>query len=207
MNWGPKSTDDQAEVIPLRQYSDVVFLAWQKAAGDKIKGLKYIFRHHITNANTLAVILEVLEKRGEQAKPWPGLQISMTERDAWALLGTPNGVGAAWLLIQHKEQLGMKSISAVTIYKCVGAHYCLCFWIEELDHEGVDMEVPPDLQTPPTGGGGASTAGETAKRAVTVANNDVATTSTAGFGERLMRAISKRTGDVVRYFGTGLRLF
>jgi hypothetical protein len=126
-----------------------VFLSWQEAAGDKVKNLKYIFRHQVVNLETIAVIKEVLEKRGEEQKPWPGVQISMTERDAWAILGSPNGRGAAWMLLQHKRQLGMKSISAVTIYKCVGTHFCLCFWVEELDHDGVDMEVPPDLQTPP----------------------------------------------------------
>jgi hypothetical protein len=159
LNWGPKYTNEEIELVPLRQYSDVVFLGWQKAAGDRIKGLKYVFRHQITNKESIAVIKEVLERRTEQAKVWPGLQISMTERDAWAILGSPNGHGVAWLLLQHKDQLGLKSVRAVTIYQCEGQWFCLCFWIEDLDHEGVNMEVPPDLQTPPVGGRSVPTTG------------------------------------------------
>jgi hypothetical protein len=152
MNWGPTYMNEEIEPVPLRQYSDVVFLGWQQAAGDRIKGLKYVFRHQVTNKDSIAVIKEVLERRAEQAKVWPGLQISMTERDAWAILGSPNGHGVAWLLLQHKDQLGLKSVRAVTVYLCEGQWFCLCFWIEDLGHGGVDMDLPPDLQTPPVGG-------------------------------------------------------
>jgi hypothetical protein len=166
MNWGPTYTNEEIEPVPLRQYSDVVFLGWQQAAGDKIKGLKYVFRHQVTNKDSIAVIKEVLERRAAQAKVWPGLQISMTERDAWAILGSPNGHGVAWLLLQHKKELGLKSVRAVTIYQCGGQWFCLCFWIEDLDHVGVVMEVPPDLQTPPVGGRGVP--GTDAKSVISV---------------------------------------
>jgi hypothetical protein len=166
MNWGPTYTNEEIEPVPLRQYSDVVFLGWQQAAGDKIKGLKYVFRHQVTNKDSIAVIKEVLERRAAQAKVWPGLQISMTERDAWAILGSPNGHGVAWLLLQHKKELGLKSVRAVTIYQCGGQWFCLCFWIEDLDHGGVVMEVPPDLQTPPVGGRGVP--GTDAKSVISV---------------------------------------
>ena len=207
MNSGPAHMGASINtLIPLRQYSDVVFLAWQKEAGNRVKGLKYIVRHHIVNEEITAVIKEVLTRRGEEEKPWPGLQISMTERDAWALLGTPNGRGAAWMLIQHKVQLGLKSIRAVTIWKCAPDNFCLCFWLEDLDHDGIDMQAPPDLQNPPAAGS-APTTGGLAKRSAVVPINNTTSSSTSGLGERLMRAMSKRAGDLVKNFWTGLRLF
>lgn len=34
-----------------------------------------------------------------------------------AILGSPNGNGVAWLLIQHKEQLGQKRVRSVIVYE------------------------------------------------------------------------------------------
>lgn len=33
----------------------------------------------------------------------------------YALLNTPNGFGLAWFLIQHKAQLGIKTVSEITV--------------------------------------------------------------------------------------------
>jgi hypothetical protein len=187
-------------IVPLKQYSDVVFLAWQKAAGDKTKGLKYLFRHAINNEETKTVIREVLAKRGTWGKPWPGLRIEMTEHDAWALLGTPNGRGPAWILLQHKEQPGLKSFSAITIFS-VNGMFSFCFEVEELGDS--DVGIPQDLQDPSLGGSGDSVpdgAAEAVKRSDAVP-------STLWAGERLTRAISTRIGGVVRNWWTALRLF
>jgi hypothetical protein len=177
-----------------------VFLAWQKAASDKTKGLKYIFRHAINNEETKVVIREVLAKRGTSGEPWPGLRIDMTDHDAWALLGTPNGRGPAWILSQHKEQLGRKSFSAITV-SSVGGMFSFCFEVEELGDS--DVGIPPDLQSPFFGESGDSVpkaAAEAVKR-----SNGVA--STFGVGERMTRAISKRVGGVAKNWWTALRLF
>jgi hypothetical protein len=187
-------------IVPLKQYSDIVFLAWQKAAGDKTKGLKYIFRHAINNEETKVVIREVLAKRGTSGKPWRGLRIDMTDHDAWALLGTPNGRGPAWILSQHKEQLGRKSFSAITVFS-VGGMFSFCFEVEELGDS--DVGIPPDLQSPFVGESGDSVpkaAAEAVKR-----SNGVA--STLGVGERMTRAISMRVGGVAKNWWTALRLF
>jgi hypothetical protein len=193
-------------LIPLRQYSDVVFLTWRMVAGDRVKGLKYIMRHFIVNEQTIQVMEEVLGRRGERLKPWPGVKIEFPERDALALLGTPNGRGVGWMLIQHKRQLGLKTIRAVTIFQCFGEEFCMLFWIEDLRQDEVDMPMPPDLQTPPVGGDVPATGGP-AKRSAVVPINNTTSPSTFGLGERLMRAMSKRAGDVVKNFWTGLRLF
>lgn len=49
------------------------------------------------------------------------------------ILGTPNAVGMGYFLMQHKEELGQKTITAVRIFHCnsPGGHEypCLCFEI------------------------------------------------------------------------------
>ena len=136
-NFGPdyeKRFGTAAETVPLKQYSDVVFLAWQKQAGDNIKNLKHVFRHKIVNPATQNLLTAVLDKRNEKLKTWPGTKISMVESDARAILGTSNGHGVAYLLAQHKEQLGVKVIDSVTIFE--SDHLMsLCFWIVDEDDD------------------------------------------------------------------------
>ncbi|KAM0718204.1 hypothetical protein Q7P37_006536 [Cladosporium fusiforme] len=134
------------ELVPLKQWSDVTFLSWQKYAGDGIKNLKYVFQSTIMNDDTNDVVRGILEKREEVMEAWPGLKIPMNEKDAQALLGTPNGRGVAWLLIQHKEQLGLKVPDAVSIF---GTTYDLstnlCFWIVDKEDMSFEWdEVFPD---------------------------------------------------------------
>jgi hypothetical protein len=124
----------------------------------------------------------------------------MTDHDAWALLGTPNGRGPAWILLQHKEQLGLKSFSAITIFS-VNGMFSFCFEVEELGDS--DVGIPQELQDPSIGGSGDSVP-DAAAEAVKRSN---AVPSTLGVGERLTRAISTRIGDVVGNLWTALRLF
>ena len=109
------------------------------------------------------------------------------------------------MLIQHKNQLGLKRFSHVTIFS-VNRALSLCFWIE--DFEAGDMQVDPseDLRRR-SQGGDTQAAGGPGKRAAVVPIVDTASPLTSGLGEGLMRAIGKRTGDVVKNFWTGLRLF
>jgi hypothetical protein len=143
-NFGPdyeKRFGTTAKTVPLKQYSDVVFLARQKQAGDNIKNLKYVFRHKIVNSATQSLLKAVLEKRNEKLKAWPGTKISMIESGARAILGTSNGHGVAYLLAQHKEQLGVKVIDSVTIFE--SDHLMsLCFWIVDEDDGCASLQLP-----------------------------------------------------------------
>jgi len=205
MNIGPDYSyrNTGGEVVPLKQYSDIVFLAWQEMAGHKVNGLKYIFRHGIVNEETVAVVDQILQRRGAQREEWPGLKIPMLDRDALALLGTPNGRGPAWMLNQHKRQLGVKRISDVTIFSVDGA-VSLLFWISDIQDGETGTSLPQDLQDP-SSNDGTQTSGP-AKRSLVVPNDVTAKPSTSGVGERLMKAISKRAGDVTRSWWTNLRL-
>jgi hypothetical protein len=186
------------EVVPLKQYSDVVFLAWQHAAGNKANGLKYIIRKGILNQETKDVVVQILQQRGVANQPWPGLKIPMSDRDALALLGSPNGRGAAWMLIQHKKELGWKSFSDVTIF-ANGRELCLCFWIQDVQAGGMELDLPQGLPGQSQGG--------PPKRSAVVSVIDTTSPSTSGVGGRLVRAISKRTDDVAKNLWSGLRLF
>lgn len=49
------------------------------------------------------------------------------------LLGTPNGVGAAYILVQHKETLGNLKISKITVFEHTGMYPkypCMLFHVE-----------------------------------------------------------------------------
>jgi hypothetical protein len=206
MNIGPdhmvqeqaqRGTTFSGEVVPLKQYSDIAFLAWQHAAGDRTNGLKYILKNGIVNDETIEVAEYILEQRDARLQPWPGLKIPFPDIDALALMGTPSGRGAAWMLIQHKRELGTKRFSHVTLFS-VNRALSLCFWIQDVQDGDMDLDLPEDLPGSSQG---------SPKRSAVVPINDTTSPSTSGLGERVMRAISKRTGDLVQKFWTRLRLF
>lgn len=43
--------------------------------------------------------------------PWPGVKYTMRDEAGLALLGTPNGLAAAWLLIDHHGILGKRDLT------------------------------------------------------------------------------------------------
>jgi hypothetical protein len=45
-----------------------------------------------------------------------GLTWNIQTEEEKALLVTPNGSGVGWLLVQHEEQLGWKTIESVTLF-------------------------------------------------------------------------------------------
>jgi hypothetical protein len=72
----------------------------------------------ITNEKTKAVIEHIMRNTTsmERYPVFPGISwYTDQNEEAAALLGTPNGSGVAWLLIQHKAQLGHKIVDKVTL--------------------------------------------------------------------------------------------
>ena len=111
------------EVIPLNQYSDVLFLEYSKLSGRTKadpKGLKYFLFLNVENVGTWALVMRALKNRsptGSLDLPvWPGVSFSMNEPEGKALLATQIGSPLAWMLIQHKAQLGLKTAVKVTIF-------------------------------------------------------------------------------------------
>ncbi|USW50280.1 hypothetical protein Slin15195_G035990 [Septoria linicola] len=108
---------------PLAKVSDVLFLSWKKLINDRAKGglrkLEHMFRWN-------TIVPEVQEhlkmvaggKSIEQIGEWPGLSYPMTELQGLATLSSPNAKGVTWLLGQHKEDMGVKTIDRVNIFNC-----------------------------------------------------------------------------------------
>ncbi|KAL3464834.1 hypothetical protein BJX64DRAFT_286022 [Aspergillus heterothallicus] len=121
----PSWPDDK--FVPLKQWSDVIFLLWEHIAGSNARDL----RHHIQCAVANEVTAGIMRKAigvDDTFSEWDSLsplhEGGRTFRpgsDAYyALLNTPNGFGIAWFLIQHKAQLGIKTVSEITVFGADG---------------------------------------------------------------------------------------
>jgi hypothetical protein len=120
-------SDKESNIVTfpkLNHWSDVAFLQWQSLSIDGVMSdLKFVARVSITNEYTTAVLSTVLvslckqHNAGEKALPrWPGVIFTMNSEEGMALLGTPNGSGVAWLLAQHKKELGHKCVEKVRLW-------------------------------------------------------------------------------------------
>jgi hypothetical protein len=128
-NYGPAHIVAESEMIipvpKLEHYSDIAYLQWSDPRLRHLPNdLQHVIRMRIENDETLAVIERVLavDYRKEHRTPeyWvsdvEGLTWDIETEAAKALLGTPNGSGVAWLLVQHKTQLGWKVVESVTLF-------------------------------------------------------------------------------------------
>ncbi|KAI7365170.1 hypothetical protein KC354_g5075 [Hortaea werneckii] len=111
------------DLVPLGLLSDVMFLEYEHLCKTtqpplNVKDLRYMFRSQIVNKETREVIFEVLKRRGvvNGPVPWPGTAFKFPSEKALALLSTPNGRGAAWILISHRAELGWKTIKQITVF-------------------------------------------------------------------------------------------
>ncbi|KAI6863252.1 hypothetical protein KC323_g5135 [Hortaea werneckii] len=132
-----------APLPKIKQWSDIVALTWLHLTAATTNGgshqsqnLRWLFRRIIRNDDTQNVIGYVCkQKKVGQARPkgsmgppwqapvWPGLVVRPTESDGGsegdffnALLATPNANGIVWLLAQHREQLGWKTVKSIRVW-------------------------------------------------------------------------------------------
>ena len=105
---------------PLRHWSDVAFLQYLSSFPEppvRPIPLNYVFRVQIQNAETSLVLNNIISKHGTFTfEFWPGITFGMDTEEGKAILGTPNGCGVAWMLIQHKKAFGEKNIEKVTLF-------------------------------------------------------------------------------------------
>lgn len=106
------ATKSPAETL---NWSDVTFAMWEAVAsfsGRSPKELRFIAQHFVRHPFTLSIITRLVD-----GKPPGVIRLFGQETEAFfALLGTPFGAGAVYLLMQHKKQLGHKTISRVTLF-------------------------------------------------------------------------------------------
>jgi hypothetical protein len=110
--------DEPVKILPdVRAWSDVIFLEWEtqaQASGQDIKGLKYVVRFEVANKDTVAIVIQGVGPLN--TIKWPGKTIPMSDERGQAILGTPNGVGVAYLLATHKAQMGQKTVESVQVW-------------------------------------------------------------------------------------------
>ncbi|KAI5365814.1 hypothetical protein Slin14017_G034540 [Septoria linicola] len=127
------------EVVPLRRWSDVVWLHREKVMRDlrqtrSASPLEHIFRHNIVTSETDALFRLITGRR--TPAEWPGVSYPIEEPQALAALSSPHGSGPAWLLIQHKEG-GSRMIDRINIFSCArsapGARGNWCLYLHVTD--------------------------------------------------------------------------
>jgi len=140
--------DFTADQLPaLRQASDILAAYWLRNPNPK--NLEYWFGSDIINTETVPVINRILISKGHNEVPeWPGLKVDASSEEYLALLGTPVRANTAFMLVQHKAELGLKHIPSITIFRDKknpkrpddAPEYQLLFRIEDVPQD----EVMPD---------------------------------------------------------------
>ncbi|KAJ4311116.1 Mitochondrial import inner membrane translocase subunit tim8 [Neodidymelliopsis sp. IMI 364377] len=121
--WGREATRD--ELPALRSSSDIAWGLWNRAASSNLRNLNYFVSLQVVNTETRYIIQRALQQHNiEEAPAWPGIEFQFAvekgkELDmeaALAILGSPNGLGAGYFIIQHRRQLGWKYIWKVRVF-------------------------------------------------------------------------------------------
>ncbi|KAF2745748.1 cytochrome P450 [Sporormia fimetaria CBS 119925] len=144
MAWMPFGAAHMAQVqkppvtvLPkLKNWSDIAFLSWKSQGGGK--NLKYVWRAQISNEFTEGLLGRALSEHpnGRRANkngiPFDNLEcdhdyswdrrveFSTTDTGGLVLLASPNGRGAAHLLLEHKATFGDKATIGKVSFFCSG---------------------------------------------------------------------------------------
>ncbi|KAF1844423.1 uncharacterized protein K460DRAFT_250326, partial [Cucurbitaria berberidis CBS 394.84] len=116
--WYAGRKDANPDDLPrLRALSDILWAFWTRENSANVMQIRYFFVLGITNDQTNQLIASCLERAGKALVEWPGVSFDTATEEGHALLGSPNGAAFAYFLMQHKVQLGYKSIGKVTVFK------------------------------------------------------------------------------------------
>ncbi|KAL8840363.1 MAG: hypothetical protein Q9170_001378 [Blastenia crenularia] len=114
-------------IPPLNRFSDVIWTVWNTLTKTP-HDLRYIGQNSISNDDTIAIMKRIFNR--PQAKGpviWPGLSYTLQQDEGLALLGSPNGLGIAWLLIDRAGKLGPR-FPKVTIFTEPGGKNYRMWW-------------------------------------------------------------------------------
>ncbi|KAF1360403.1 hypothetical protein EJ07DRAFT_114939 [Lizonia empirigonia] len=133
-----ESSPDPAALPKLRSSSDLAFGLWNRVSASDSRKIEMFMSVNIVNEDAEEIIKRALETVDvDEVQPWPGTDFDTTADAGKALLGSPNGLGAAYFLLQHHKQLGgAKSINKVKIVTCEdgGGDPCLIFYVGPVFH-------------------------------------------------------------------------
>ncbi|CAN9216217.1 unnamed protein product [Alternaria alternata] len=115
--WGGGTKEPNRDDLPqLRAFSDIMWAFWVRN-NPNVRNIRYFFMIGISNDLTNQIIASCLRDAGAELSEWPGTSFSTTTDQGHALLGSPNGATFAYLLMQHKAQLGQKTITKITVFR------------------------------------------------------------------------------------------
>ncbi|KAH7079617.1 hypothetical protein FB567DRAFT_533015 [Paraphoma chrysanthemicola] len=150
-------------ITPLHFWSDIAWLQWLATSQAKqiappstptttllphqpmdlhtpisTPSIKFVFRLSIHHPPTYSILNKIAAKQPSNTyDAWPGVTFDIESEEGRAILGTPHGAGVAWMLIQRREELGVRGrrISRVTMFWAEGDGEVwkwpsLLFWIE-----------------------------------------------------------------------------
>lgn len=115
------------DIVPLRQWSDVTFLLWERFTKGAPGGLRHMFQSIVINEQSLSTMRQAVGE-ADNFDDWdkysPMQENGRTFRpgsdEYYALLYCPNGRGIGWLLTQHKAQLGLLTVFSITVFGADG---------------------------------------------------------------------------------------
>jgi hypothetical protein len=108
---------DNTKKSPCIDISDALFWEYMKiATTHKIsaQGIKGLVRHRITNTDSIRVMTEIYQ-RMQKTETKDDLTLDAGTEEFYALVGTPNGAAAAYMLGDHPKAIGKKTIGSVMI--------------------------------------------------------------------------------------------
>ncbi|KAK7193565.1 hypothetical protein PSPO01_00238 [Paraphaeosphaeria sporulosa] len=120
-----KQRDPQdGEVPALQSLSDLLWGGWYRGSqpdtsnNENVKNLKYLISLSVTNSESLSIIRRALKAKNKvTASLWPGDNFDISTAEGKALLGSPNGKRFGYLLAQRKDDVGIKKIDSVTVFR------------------------------------------------------------------------------------------
>ncbi|KAI8168064.1 hypothetical protein K4K49_011285 [Colletotrichum sp. SAR 10_70] len=121
-----KNENKKGDIPDLDTASDIAYFQWRDgclSGGDDVKSLKVVFRSHIVYNKTFQIVMEALRRAKYTEVPeWDKrITFKMDTDEGLAILGSTHGASTAWMLIQHKAELGLKDITEVVVWAANGA--------------------------------------------------------------------------------------
>lgn len=130
------------DITPLRKWSDVAFLEQMRQCGQdsqRLEQLRFLGAMSVVTGSTRAILIEAIggeARLAEMPKGWDFRKTwTTTSAEGKAVLGTVHGAWPAYLLAQHKRQLGRKSVTAVSVFLGSDRKFNLLFEIQAVDDQ------------------------------------------------------------------------
>ncbi|ORY08187.1 hypothetical protein BCR34DRAFT_616466 [Clohesyomyces aquaticus] len=128
--------DPAKDPLPdLQHWSDVAYVLWKDECEKKEKDLssiRYIFSSPARNPETQGLVARAMDNTSPPPS-WSGRkEFTMDTDEGKAILGSPNGRGAAMMLIQHKATMGTyTTIEKVAVFGDGDGETNLLFYVKK----------------------------------------------------------------------------